>query len=454
RLAEVVDTAALREFAAGPYQENGGAGQTLARTLTADVYGDSTVGGTGGPLEYWATAAIAHHLATHTGPLTPTHLAGARTLARRIKDHIQDRFAPRPGLRSVEGEHQPGGKQEQAGQDGRSGGGALPGVVSDPVLDGFYGRARVLAAEGNRAWGGMTAVQRDVLVGQVAGVLRERGEGAARRVVVQLRMREDLRHQGYRTRSGAEREARELIALHHPAWPTLPAGRQGLELAEVAYTLVTRNRSAALRTVSRLAYDAQTPRDKARRNAQARRLEHRLRTRLGNAGFDSLLRRALDLLQQVAHLPLTLDRAGERWTPAQYQALLHTAHTLHTHDTAPSPAATTVMDQVRRIAVAHGLDLPAPHAGTHRRPATGTDKDNGEGTSSSSSGGVVTGDDLMLLETFTQDTDPVLLPGSTGRPARTPTQDDVTGPLPYRTDNISQPLPELDELLLGFDSEP
>ncbi|MFE5302482.1 hypothetical protein, partial [Streptomyces sp. NPDC056632] len=31
---------------------------------------------------------------------------------------------------------------------------------------------------------------------------------------------------------------------------------------------------------------------------------------------------------------------------------------------------------------------------------------------------------------------------------------DVTGPLPYRTDNISQPLPELDELLLGFDSEP
>ncbi|MFE5302473.1 hypothetical protein, partial [Streptomyces sp. NPDC056632] len=100
RLADVVDTAALREFAAGPYQENGGARQTLARTLTADIYDDTTTAwDTGTPLAYWATAAIAQQLAALTGPPTPTHLtalADARTLAHRIKDHTQGQSQDTP----------------------------------------------------------------------------------------------------------------------------------------------------------------------------------------------------------------------------------------------------------------------------------------------------------------------------------------------------------------------
>ncbi|MFE5302232.1 hypothetical protein [Streptomyces sp. NPDC056632] len=99
RLADVVDTAALRDFAAGPHQQDAGAGQRLARTLTADIYDNTAGWDADSPLGYWATAAIAQRLAIHPGPLTPTHLADARTLAQRIKDHIQDSSLPTSSLR-------------------------------------------------------------------------------------------------------------------------------------------------------------------------------------------------------------------------------------------------------------------------------------------------------------------------------------------------------------------
>ncbi|MFE5302469.1 hypothetical protein ACFRFD_39575, partial [Streptomyces sp. NPDC056632] len=119
------------------------------------------------------------------------------------------------------------------------------------------------------------------------------------------------------------------------------------------------------------------------------------------------------------------------------------------HPAAHTPAQETPAEQTMAEQTAAG-SLQPTHADT-RPSASNAASDEGGGSSSSSSDGV-TNDDLVLFETLTENTDLVMLPSGTSQPTGTPAYDDVTGALPNRADS-SQPVPELDDLLLGFGSD-